>query len=499
MTRSQSSLTAAAEPSQIMLMSADETLTSSLISIHRFDYSTIASEFSSDIMTTATKGAVIQASSVTIETIASTTVVTTIPTTQPTPAATTRIPCNGQCHANATCQGSGGNERCECESSLGYYGDGITCTEFTDDLRIFYLLPQLENKCITNPNACGVKATCSNTSTSYFCQCKFGYYLSSTVGNHLTVKTDSSCLLGLTYNGEIGFKNAYGPSYTPISNSNVTQLFSILKDMIQQVLNTNSTTKGRYHAIDLTSIGKRDPNNLLLRYLLVMKNGSDYLQPDFLSKVLKEKIRDVGPLTAITFSFSDANECENSEINTCNSTISTCIDLVGKFVCECRANYYANNTNNGCIEPDLCRDFNNCRNGATCLTINRKVVCRCSFLFKGKQCQFLTEGGIVVLTACGGCIVLIALAISFVYYYKLATQPNSKARYENTGRRRSLLPNSDSPPSPQRPLSAQLGDENSAALSGSTVPLTTNESQPRHTGAYETVEMAQYSKQTIDL
>lgn len=64
----------------------------------------------------------------------------------------------------------------------------------------------------------------------------------------------------------------------------------------------------------------------------------------------------------------------------------------------------------------------------------------------------------------------------------------------------SLLPNSDSPPIPVRPISPQLGDENSAALSGSTVPLTINESHPKPIVSYETVEMVSTTKEAkIDL
>lgn len=49
--------------------------------------------------------------------------------------------------------------------------------------------------------------------------------------------------------------------------------------------------------------------------------------------------------------FLDANECKDSnyEFNTCNLTISNCVNLVGRSVCECRTGYYANNTGNGCI------------------------------------------------------------------------------------------------------------------------------------------------------
>lgn len=47
--------------------------------------------------------------------------------------------------------------------------------------------------------------------------------------------------------------------------------------------------------------------------------------------------------------FLDTDECQNPEFNTCNLTISNCVNLTGRFICECQTGYYANNTDNGCI------------------------------------------------------------------------------------------------------------------------------------------------------
>ncbi|XP_077996690.1 uncharacterized protein LOC144449997 [Glandiceps talaboti] len=64
---------------------------------------------------------------------------------------------NGTCHANAICTNTIGSYTCEC--SVGFVGNGFTCTD--------------KNEC--DEGLCHTDATCTNTIGSYSCVCKDGY------------------------------------------------------------------------------------------------------------------------------------------------------------------------------------------------------------------------------------------------------------------------------------------------------------------------------------
>jgi hypothetical protein len=100
------------------------------------------------------------------------------------------------CHESATCTNTAGSFSCSCNT--GFTGDGVTCSELScpsGQERVAGICVNI-NECATpSKNDCHANATCTDTPSSYTCECNPGYS-----GTGKTCSDINECAPGSTNN-----------------------------------------------------------------------------------------------------------------------------------------------------------------------------------------------------------------------------------------------------------------------------------------------------------
>ncbi|CAI8054869.1 Fibrillin-1, partial [Geodia barretti] len=235
------------------------------------------------------------------------------------------------CDSNATCSNTASSYICECNT--GFSGSGFTCTNI--------------NECENATEICDSNATCSDTQGSYECMCNTGYSgdgLSCTNCSDTAGSYECTCFSGYT-----------GDGYTCLD------IDECLADPCDENA-TCSNNNGSFTYIDECLNDPCDSNatcsNTAGSYICECNTG----------------------FSGSGFTCTNINECENAT-EICDSN-ATCSDTQGSYECMCNTGYSGDGLS--CTNINECGEgTHNCDGKATCNDTEGSYECVCNTGYSG--------------------------------------------------------------------------------------------------------------------
>ncbi|HEX7480794.1 MAG TPA: EGF domain-containing protein, partial [Polyangiales bacterium] len=245
------------------------------------------------------------------------------------------------CVVHAICANTPGSAHCECDHSMGYNGDGTTCSQ--------------DATCATNGQAdCDAAATCTTINTDKFCVCPAGYTgdggktggnAGCTNINECTNNTDN-CDPHATCTDTPG---SFSCSCLPGFSGSGTMCTDINEC-------TSHTDNCKSHATCSNTVGGFNCNC-----------PSGYTQDG-------------------SGGCNDINEC--AVANTCGPN-AACMNTAGSYGCSCPSGFTGSDpASTGCTDINECSGTNPCSGGQMCTNTPGSYICGCNspYVMNAGQC-----------------------------------------------------------------------------------------------------------------
>ncbi|RDD40153.1 hypothetical protein TrispH2_009200, partial [Trichoplax sp. H2] len=317
---------------------------------------------------------------------------------------------------------------------------------------------------------CGPLAIClkrdptQNNTLPYYCQCRIGYYPSNLnvilsfgdncIGNLPHKRPNSKQLIyriiGLFFYGYISLNLPFNIEFNNPNNGLGRAIRQQSRAQVTSIIR-NSKNIGR-DFVHVIIIGLR-PGSTIVDFYIVYKNNATATSEN-IQLNLQEGMQSIDGYNITRTNVTIADVCQ-AENDPCSGLQQVCLENKNRFICEsCPTGYQFNATIKNCLDIDecifdsnpcnvseecintdgsylciprskpttninstvLCSDY--CQHGGNCnvdLQTN-EVLCSCTSLYTGDNCERLSALGIA-LTSTGGGIVAIVLLIACVMLY----------------------------------------------------------------------------------